>query len=145
MRKNTSKIIIHCSDSNFGTANLIDSWHKARGWKGCGYHYIITNGRFSHTDSYMENNDGILQQGRGLNEIGAHCKGHNSESIGICLIGKHHFTAQQLYVTLPSILRILIGLYSLTPKDIYGHCEFSKKTCPNIDPFLIKHITGRLL
>ena len=38
------KIIIHCSDSEFGDAALIDKWHKERGWTGIGYHYVILNG-----------------------------------------------------------------------------------------------------
>ena len=38
------KVIIHCSDSDFGTASVIDGWHKERGWDGIGYHYVITNG-----------------------------------------------------------------------------------------------------
>ena len=36
-----TNIIIHCSDSDFGDAQTIDLWHKQRGWKGIGYHYVI--------------------------------------------------------------------------------------------------------
>lgn len=39
------KIIINCSDSDWGDAEVIDEWHRERGWDGIGYHYIICNGR----------------------------------------------------------------------------------------------------
>ena len=37
-------IVIHCSDSSYGTVDIIDHWHKMRGWSGIGYHYVIGNG-----------------------------------------------------------------------------------------------------
>ena len=40
-----SKIILHCSDSEWGSASVIDQWHKERGWTEIGYHYVITNGQ----------------------------------------------------------------------------------------------------
>jgi N-acetylmuramoyl-L-alanine amidase len=87
MRKlsNIKKIIIHCSDSEFGDVKIIDQWHKARGWRGCGYHYVITNGVLTHGKPYNNDHDGLIQPGRPLRDIGAHCKGHNHDSIGICL------------------------------------------------------------
>ena len=38
------RITIHCSDSEWGNADVIDEWHKKRGWDGIGYHYVILNG-----------------------------------------------------------------------------------------------------
>ena len=132
------KIIVHCSDSEFGDVHLIDRWHRARGWRGCGYHWVITNGVIDHGKPYNPDFDGLIQQGRLLTEIGAHCKGHNHDSIGICLIGRHHFTAKQLYEALPNVLRTYRDI-GLTWEHVYGHCEFSAtKTCPNIDPKLIR-------
>jgi len=137
---NIKKIIIHCSDSNFGDVKLIDKWHKERGWSRCGYHYVITNGIIEAGKSYDPEMDGKVQQGRPLDQIGAHCKGHNEDSIGICLIGKHHFTGKQLYGSLPDLIFQLkvLGVFA---SNIFGHCEFSAKTCPNIDPALIRKIT----
>jgi N-acetylmuramoyl-L-alanine amidase len=132
------KIIVHCSDSEFGDMDLIDAWHKERGWKGCGYHFVITNGIRTKGAPYNPNTDGQIEEGRALSESGAHCKGHNRESIGICLIGKHHFTGRQLYHALPRLLRRLTATFKISVADIYGHCEFSPKTCPNIDPDLIR-------
>ncbi|MBA3027457.1 MAG: N-acetylmuramoyl-L-alanine amidase [Desulfobacterium sp.] len=132
------KIILHCSDSDFGDVALIDSWHKARGWTGCGYHYVITNGVTDHGKPFNPKMDGIIQQGRQLREIGAHCADQNLDSVGICLIGRHHFTALQLYSALPTVVHIL-GEFGLTWDNVYGHYEFnSGKTCPNMDMKMVR-------
>ena len=70
-------IIIHCSavrPYQTSTAAQIDSWHRARGWNGIGYHYVILR-------------DGTVQPGRPEDAVGAHCVGHNAHSIGICYEG----------------------------------------------------------
>ena len=70
-------IIIHCSATPEGrdvSADDIRSWHKARGWSDIGYHFVV-------------NIDGFLQMGRPIEQIGAHAKGYNRKSIGICYIG----------------------------------------------------------
>ena len=133
------KIIVHCSDSDFGDMELIDQWHKERGWDGVGYHFVITNGVIWHRSPYLSEHDGLVQTGRDIEKPGAHCRGQNKDSIGICLIGKHHFTAKQLYVALPIILHYYMREYGIDEKQIFGHRDFNKaKTCPNIDTNLIK-------
>lgn len=70
-----SEIIIHCSATPEGrdvTAAQIDQWHRQRGFKSIGYHYVIRL-------------DGSVEVGRNETAIGAHCSGHNRSSIGICL------------------------------------------------------------
>lgn len=69
-----SEIIIHCSATVEGKdffVKDIDRWHKQRGFKMVGYHFVIRL-------------DGTIEQGRPLEMIGAHCTGHNAHSIGIC-------------------------------------------------------------
>ena len=76
MRKIDS-IIIHCSATKAGqdfTAADIDRWHRERGFNGIGYHYVIRL-------------DGKLEKGRDVSLTGAHCKGWNERSVGICYIG----------------------------------------------------------
>ena len=136
-----NKIIVHCSDSEFGDVELIDRWHKERGWDGCGYHYVITNGIRRHGDQFDLAADGVIETGRDLKTVGAHCRGQNRNSIGVCLIGKRHFTGNQLLLALPNLL-LMLGDLGLETEDIHGHCEFSKKTCPNIDPRLIRQMVG---
>lgn len=52
----------------------IDKMHRARGFNGVGYHYVIKR-------------DGMIERGRKETEIGAHVGGQNTGKIGICLIG----------------------------------------------------------
>lgn len=76
MRKIDS-IIVHCSATKVGqdfTAANVDRWHRERGFNGIGYHYIIRL-------------DGKIEKGRDVSLPGAHCKGWNERSIGICYIG----------------------------------------------------------
>jgi len=134
------KIIVHCSNSSFGNVALIDKWHKENGWLGCGYHYVITNGVLVKRQKYNPKIDGLIQKGRPWQEKGAHCKGHNHDSIGICLIGEHHFTAKQLLTALPNLL-IMLGDLGIGAEGIFGHRDFDKnRTCPNIDPALIRNM-----
>jgi hypothetical protein len=127
------KIIIHCSASSWGSATVINQWHLQRGWNGIGYHYVINNGYPDATKKYYAGWDGKLEKGRDEEKIGAHCKGQNKDSLGICLVGLHRFSPKQLFITLPGLLKILLKKYNLKPKDVHGHCEYSSKTCPNID------------
>lgn len=104
----------------------IDRWHKARGWSGVGYNWVIRR-------------DGTIEQGRSLCKSGAHTKGYNN-SIGICYVGgvteegepEDNMTATQEISLLYLIrsLRILFGYL-----DLAGHNEFSNKACPS---FIVK-------
>lgn len=123
------KIIIHCSATPEGrnvTVEEIDRWHKARGWKSIGYHYVI----------YL---DGSIHEGREEQKIGAHCSGQNRNSIGVCYIGglakngktpKDTRTEEQKQ----SLLELLIALKERYPDaTIHGHREFAIKACPCFD------------
>lgn len=72
-----NKIIMHCTASREGqplTVADIDKMHRARGWNGIGYHYVV----------YA---DGSVHKGRSVEKAGAHVSGHNADSIGICYVG----------------------------------------------------------
>ena len=133
MRKIT-KIILHCSDSSFGDAATIDQWHKDRGWDGIGYHHVILNGILVSGSAYIPRLDGKIEIGRPIEKVGAQCYGHNSHSIGICLIGKpHHFTVPQIK-SAETLCRQYIKQFNLSVSAVYGHCELdSGKTCPGFD------------
>lgn len=120
------KIVIHCSatrngkslkTNNQSAAQVIDSWHKERGYSRIGYHFVIDV-------------DGTVETGRQVGEIGAHVKGHNRNSVGICLVGgitkegKNHaeYTAEQWQ----ALYKLLRELESQHPKaKIYGHRDLS--------------------
>ena len=127
--RNISKIIIHCSASPEGVHYDVEDvrhWHLAKGWLDIGYHYVITI-------------DGLVQPGRPLDRQGAHTRGHNGDSIGICYVGgveatkarkpKDTMTADQER----ALGKLIQGLRVVLGKDLplYGHNEFSTKACPS--------------
>ncbi|MCH5246018.1 MAG: N-acetylmuramoyl-L-alanine amidase [Muribaculaceae bacterium] len=128
MRK-IDKIIVHCSATPEGrdyTAKDIDSWHRARGFNGIGYHWVVYR-------------DGRVVKGRSESQAGAHCKGYNARSIGICYIGgvasdgktpKDTRTAAQREALQILIKELLIKYPGAT---IHGHNEFAAKACPSFD------------
>ena len=131
--KNWEGIVIHCSDSSFGDALVIDQWHKENGWTGCGYHFVITNGRQSSKSNYLQSTDGQIQSARSLSKSGAHAKRYNGTYIGICLIGKKDFTDQQIF-KLGSLIKELCQRYNIDPENVIGHYQCTTangKTCPN--------------
>lgn len=123
MARKIGKIILHCSDSDVMKHNdisIIRQWHLARGFKNVGYHYFIQK-------------MGTVQHGRKLHIEGAHVKGHNKDSIGICLSGRKEFTHDQ-FRSLARIIKELAGKYKLSEGFIFGHNDFTdQKTCPNFD------------
>ena len=128
MRK-IDKILVHCAATPEGkdfTVEDIDKWHKARGFKKIGYHFVIYN-------------DGSVHKGRDIEEIGAHCTNHNSRSIGICYIGgvaKDGKTPKDTRTEPQKIalLELLKELKVKYPKaEIYGHRDFANKACPSFD------------
>jgi len=158
MRK-ISKIIVHCTDSEFGDAKLVNDLHTGRenplvhlAWpsgtevyyqkpfRKIGYHYLILNG-FVRQGEYRVDLDGSIETGRSEEEEGAHCYGQNQDSLGVCLVGKRLFSARQLYVSLPELLSRLCEKYSLSFRDVYAHYQFNQvKTCPNIDIEMIRKV-----
>lgn len=70
-------IVVHCSATRPGSgvnAAVIDEWHRQRGWRGIGYHYVVLE-------------DGTVERGRPVELVGAHCRGRNARSIGVCYVG----------------------------------------------------------
>ena len=71
-------IIIHCSATPEGKSLSAEACRLDhilhRGFRDIGYHFYITR-------------DGEIHRGRPLEKVGAHCRNHNSHSIGICYEG----------------------------------------------------------
>lgn len=151
-------IVLHCSDSKYGTAGLIKRWHtdpkpKGNGWKDIGYHFVILNGRAIRSTDYQEELDGLVEQGRFQDgddfldgdEIGAHAYMINDHTLGICLIGTGlnlegedkigDFTPKQMMASY-DLVRKLMEKHDIPIENVIGHyeSEFANgKTCPNID------------
>ena len=115
-------LIVHCSDtpdnSNVDAA-FIHNMHLKNGWDGIGYHKVILR-------------SGKIENGRPEFWIGAHVKGLNRASLGVCLIGSTKFTTMQFL----SLKKILLNWRKKYPEaNILGHRDSTKtqKTCPNFD------------
>lgn len=70
-------IVIHCSATRADrslTSEDLEMQHRRRGFKGTGYHFYIRK-------------DGMIYPTRPLERIGAHARGFNQSSIGICYEG----------------------------------------------------------
>ena len=139
--RHISKIILHCSDSDLishDNVETITSWHLERGFKSIGYHYIITKtnpqGKFEAT----------LYYGRPIQVAGAHCLGHNQDSIGIVLTGRENFTQGQFDLCAIVVAELCIE-FGLHITDIYGHNQFSNKRCPVFDINEVTSIVASLL
>ncbi|MCM1137980.1 MAG: N-acetylmuramoyl-L-alanine amidase [Muribaculum sp.] len=128
MRKIT-KIIVHCTATPAGrnvTVREIATWHRQRGFNGIGYHYVVML-------------DGTVENGRPVEKIGAHCKGQNSNSIGVVYVGG---LSEDYSVPLDTrTLKQRIALRSLISKlkhdypgsTVHSHYEFAPKACPYFD------------
>lgn len=146
-QRQVDHLIIHCSatkaDQNI-TAIDIDKWHRAKGWWGNGYHYVITR-------------DGRIQSAergdrcRPLAQAGAHVgdcgPGWNSRSIGLCMAGginaqgkaENNFTEAQWAALAEAVKEILTKFPTI--KHLGGHRDLIKKTgapakdCPCFNAF----------
>jgi len=165
MTRVIDEIIVHCSATRpewFAGKTVeqkrdeIRNWHvRDRGWKDIGYALIIDR-------------DGKTAKGRDLDkdgdvweEIGAHTEGHNTRSIGLCLIGgfgsnandkfEKNFTKAQddiLRMTLASLTKQFP-----TIKKISGHNEYAAKACPGFNvkewfkiptkPIVVDYVTDK--
>jgi N-acetylmuramoyl-L-alanine amidase len=123
------EIIIHCAATPEGkdyTVADIKKWHLARGFNDIGYHFVVYR-------------DGSYHKGRDIEKIGAHCTGHNANSIGICYIGgvqkdgktpKDTRTPEQKK-TLKTLVRTMKSRYPNA--KVYGHRDFANKACPSFN------------
>ena len=138
MRK-ISEIIVHCAATPEGkhfTVDDIDTWHRKRGFRCIGYHFVI----------YL---DGSVHKGRDVADVGAHCSGHNANSIGICYIGgcaadgktpKDTRTEAQR----AALIKLVNELRSQFPgSTVHGHNEFAAKACPSFNVKNETELCGR--
>ena len=123
-------IIIHCSatreDRDY-TPGQLEADHRRRGFLGIGYHYYIRR-------------DGTVLSTRPLAQPGAHCRGHNAHSIGICYEGgldakgrPADTRTEAQKITMEELLRSLC--VDFPDAEILGHCDLPgvRKACPCFD------------
>ena len=119
-------IIIHCSAVKpwqESGVREIDRWHRAKGWKSCGYHYVVRR-------------DGTVEVGRPVEEVGAHCLNRNRHSIGICYEGGLDVSGNpadtRTEAQKKALRELLQQLHAQYPRAIIaGHNVFNPmKACP---------------
>lgn len=129
MARKIERIIVHGADTpedmDVGV-NAIRQWHtdpkpKGNGWDDIGYHFVIRR-------------DGTREVGRDFDTPGAHCRGYNKTSVGICLAGgkpRFNYTRSQL----TALEQLIYELLDQHPKArVHGHHTFDPtKTCPLFD------------
>ena len=128
--RNINQIIVHCSatpPSMSVGAEDIRRWHLEKGWSDIGYGYVIKR-------------NGEIEKGRDIARAGAHAKGYNRNSIGICLVGgvdengkpddNYRIIQYQSLKTLIHILEITFPIES-----VLGHRDLPNvnKPCPCFD------------
>ena len=119
MRKITH-VVLHCTATVEGRDHDIKEvgkWHKARGFDRIGYHYLVKL-------------NGEVQVGRPEGAIGAHVKGYNAVSIGVCYVGGLGLDAKPKDTRTDkqkaSMLKLLKELKGRYPKAvILGHRDLS--------------------
>lgn len=132
--RSITKIVIHCSATKEGSRLTFEDCkelHTApkseggNGWSDIGYHFYIER-------------DGSRYEGRPLSKVGAHVRGHNTDSVGICYEGgldengkaKDTRTESQKASLLICILEVLNHIRDTQPENISkikicGHRDFS--------------------
>jgi len=130
---NIDQIIIHCSATLPSMDEDVDvyrirTWHLNRGWDDIGYHYVIT----THGD---------IQPGRSLGYVGAHAKGYNANSIGVCLVGgldedgnpANTFNHTQMSALKELIKSLMVVFPNISSVEGHRDLEGVSKACPCFD------------
>ena len=130
-------IVVHMSytrpSQDIGAKEIRD-WHTSpdpndpsKPWSDIGYHDVIRR-------------DGTIEEGRPYNQQGAHVKGRNRNSLGVCLVGgrkenadepEFNFTRKQMWA-LESYIRDRKRRFN--DPDIRGHNDYAPdRACPGFN------------
>jgi hypothetical protein len=119
-------VAIHHSASAVGGAARFDGWHRAKGWDGVGYDFVVGNGTDT-PDGAIETTFRWTEQ-----RDGAHAKGWNDLAIGICLVGNFEETdptpAQR--ASLVRLVRWLRRRFDVPRERVVGHGQLGDTQCP---------------
>lgn len=146
--RNINKIIVCSSEKEYGNLNKLIHEHTSslneggRGYRTVGFHYVINNGKAYKDEMYeFSVKDGHIEIGRPLMMANGCCKGHNIDSISICLIGKDKFTSAQVE-SLHNICEDLCEKFSIDKKEIYhiGELDMYSNRCSGNLPDLVKNV-----
>ncbi len=137
------QIIIHHSltaDSKTVSWGAIRRYHvETLGWVDIGYTYGIE----------LIGGDFEILCGRMLDMPGAHTKGQNTDSIGICMVGNFDLAPPlpKQWELLAKLCKSLCRVFDIKLSKIKGHRDFADKTCPGkmVDMQLLRDDVARLV
>lgn len=119
-------IIIHhsltddCDKLSWGAIRRI---HKSLGWRDIGYHFGIEKVRGGYE----------ILKGRSLLEHGAHTKGRNKDSIGICCVGDFDKSKpnKDMIKRLVILVKELMETFHIKVDNVKAHRDYADyKSCP---------------
>lgn len=117
-------IVIHHSAGDAGSAAAFDREHRARGWDGLGYHFVIDNGN-GGADGKVEVGSRWRQQKWGAHTGKTPDNAYNNYGIGICLVGDFtdHMPTPAQQESLNRLLAYLMARYHIDASCVIGHRE----------------------
>lgn len=158
--RHISKKILHCSDTrvnqNFSIKD-ITNWHTGPKFNPKNGQWRYKKDWYSSKDllpeevQHLQGNDwsrvgyhfyirlnGVIEIGCPIEKPGIHCKGENLDSIGICFEGGKNEDGSKWDkpLDIQEVAFFVLNLdlnnkYGVTP--VFGHYQFSRKTCPNFN------------
>lgn len=117
-RTATNKIVVHHAAAKSASSEDIHKWHLNNGWAGIGYQFVVRK-------------TGVIETGRPIDKVGAHCTGHNNDSIGICFEG--NFDEEKIGdAQLTAGKELIVYLRSLYGDNIkiVRHKDLASTACP---------------
>lgn len=122
-KRKVDVIVVHCTGSELDVGvKEIREWHKKRGFRDIGYHYVIRK-------------DCTLEIGRPIGMRGAHCPEANATGIGVCVVGNKNFSDGQLHAV-KGLIKVLKDIHKIN--KVRGHRDYPSaqkqgKTCPGFN------------
>lgn len=131
-RNTTNRIILHHFAGSGFTVDQIHQMHLNQGWSGIGYHFYIRQ-------------DGSIYRGRPEHTIGAHAKGANADSIGICHEGDYEKERVMPEIQKQASVWLLNDLYNRYGKlPVVGHRDVMATACPGkyfpLEEIVVDHL-----
>lgn len=132
IKRKINLIVVHCSatrcNSTYTVQQLYHDHVEVNHWRYIGYHYYIRK-------------DGRVEETRPLERMGAHAKGYNAHSVGICYEGgldEHGCPADtRTPEQVAAMARLIVQLHQQIPDidQIIGHRDLPgvQKACPCFD------------
>lgn len=142
MRSIDTIVVHHSASPSSWTVERIRKLHTSpatndpsKPWSDIGYHWVLEADHLK------------VRPGRPEVRPGAHCKGHNASSIGICVTGDYTLgpVSEDVWRVLVEAVLAIMRRYELTPDRVFGHGELSATACPGFDPAALRSDLWRRL